>query len=151
MAEVTRPMSHLANIPPSIYHEEDGSNKAPYHRPTRPIIQLDTLKFLTASMGEVSNKQILLKSYVTGFPKESDMELKISTVKLKVPEDSNTILVKNLYLSCDPYMRPRMTKSEGSYTDSFTPGSVSLNHYYFNLFAFIFPINLKLGNRGRGK
>lgn len=81
------------------------------------------LKFLTASMGEVSNKQILLKSYVTGFPKESDMELKISTVKLKVPEDSNTILVKNLYLSCDPYMRPRMTKSEGSYTDSFTPGS----------------------------
>lgn len=74
-------------------------------------------------MAEVSNKQILLKNYVNGFPKESDMELKISTAKLKVPEDSNTILVKNLYLSCDPYMRPRMKKTEGSYTDSFTPGS----------------------------
>lgn len=74
-------------------------------------------------MGEVSNKQILLKNYVNGFPKESDMELKINTMKLKVPEDSNTVLVKNLYLSCDPYMRPRMKKMEGSYTESFTPGS----------------------------
>ncbi|XP_055813120.1 2-alkenal reductase (NADP(+)-dependent)-like [Solanum dulcamara] len=75
-------------------------------------------------MGEViSNKQILLKDYVNGFPKESDMELKISTIKLKIPEDSNTLLVKNLYLSCDPYMRPRMKKMEGSYTDSFIPGS----------------------------
>ncbi|KAK4725962.1 hypothetical protein R3W88_030879 [Solanum pinnatisectum] len=72
---------------------------------------------------EISNKQILLKDYVNGFPKESDMELKISSVKLKVPEDSNTVLVKNLYLSCDPYMRPRMKKTEGSYTDSFIPGS----------------------------
>ncbi|CAN4095645.1 unnamed protein product [Withania somnifera] len=51
------------------------------------------------------------------------MELKISTMKLKVSEDSNIVLVKNLYLSCDPYMRPRMNKSQGSYTDSFTPGS----------------------------
>ncbi|CAN4095644.1 unnamed protein product [Withania somnifera] len=74
-------------------------------------------------MEEVSNKQILLKNYVNGFPKESDMELKISTMKLKVSEDSNIVLVKNLYLSCDPYMRPRMNKSQGSYTDSFTPGS----------------------------
>ncbi|KAL3321638.1 hypothetical protein AABB24_039314 [Solanum stoloniferum] len=72
---------------------------------------------------EISNKQILLKDYVNGFPKESDMELKISSMKLKVPEDSNTVLVKNLYLSCDPYMRPRMKKTEGSYTDSFIPGS----------------------------
>ncbi|KAL2455952.1 NADP-dependent alkenal double bond reductase P2 [Forsythia ovata] len=73
---------------------------------------------------EVSNKQIVLKDYVIGFPKESDMFLKKTTIKLKVPEDStNSILVKNLYLSCDPYMRNRMSKSEGSYIDSFTPGS----------------------------
>ncbi|KAG5573737.1 hypothetical protein H5410_063503 [Solanum commersonii] len=77
---------------------------------------------------EISNKQILLKDYVNGFPKESDMELKINSMKLKVPEDSNTVLVKNLYLSCDPYMRPRMKKTEGSYTDSFTPGSVSTKY-----------------------
>ncbi|KAL0341386.1 UNVERIFIED_CONTAM: 2-alkenal reductase (NADP(+)-dependent) [Sesamum radiatum] len=73
---------------------------------------------------EVSNKQIVLRDYVKGFPKESDMTLKTSTVKLKVPEDcSDAILVKNLYLSCDPYMRNRMSKMEGSYVESFTPGS----------------------------
>ncbi|KAG8371268.1 hypothetical protein BUALT_Bualt13G0069900 [Buddleja alternifolia] len=73
---------------------------------------------------EVSNKKIILKNYVKGFPKESDMILETSTIKLKVPEDCNdAVLVKNLYLSCDPYMRGRMTKTEGSYVDSFTPGS----------------------------
>ncbi|KAL0359289.1 UNVERIFIED_CONTAM: 2-alkenal reductase (NADP(+)-dependent) [Sesamum angustifolium] len=73
---------------------------------------------------EVSNKQIVLRDYVKGFPKESDMTLKTCTVKLKVPEDcSDAILVKNLYLSCDPYMRNRMSKMEGSYVESFTPGS----------------------------
>ncbi|CAK9175747.1 unnamed protein product [Ilex paraguariensis] len=72
---------------------------------------------------EVSNKQIILKDYVIGFPKESDMILKTSTIKLKVPEGSNAVLLKNLYLSCDPYMRNRMRKMEGSYVESFTPGS----------------------------
>lgn len=73
---------------------------------------------------EVSNKQILLKNYVTGrYPKESDMEIRTSTVKLQVPEGSNAVLVKNLYLSCDPYMRGRMNEPHGSYVDSFTPGS----------------------------
>ncbi|KAK6130594.1 hypothetical protein DH2020_035686 [Rehmannia glutinosa] len=73
---------------------------------------------------EVSNKQIVLKDYVKGYPKESDMVLKTSSIKLKVPEDCHdAVLVKNLYLSCDPYMRNRMSKIEGSYVDSFTPGS----------------------------
>ncbi|KAK6116777.1 hypothetical protein DH2020_049510 [Rehmannia glutinosa] len=73
---------------------------------------------------EVSNKQIVLKDYVKGYPKESDMVLKTSIIKLKVPEDCHdAVLVKNLYLSCDPYMRNRMSKIEGSYVDSFTPGS----------------------------
>lgn len=75
---------------------------------------------------EVGNKQVILKHYVAGFPKESDMELKSTTVKLKLPEGSSgAILVKNLYLSCDPYMRSLMKKMEGHYTDAFTPGSVS--------------------------
>ncbi|XP_047333667.1 2-alkenal reductase (NADP(+)-dependent)-like [Impatiens glandulifera] len=73
---------------------------------------------------EASNKQITLKNYVTGFPKESDLEVKITTTRLKVPEATpNAILVKNLYLSCDPYMRNRMSKLEGSYIDSFIVGS----------------------------
>ncbi|KAL0432862.1 UNVERIFIED_CONTAM: 2-alkenal reductase (NADP(+)-dependent) [Sesamum latifolium] len=72
---------------------------------------------------EVSNKQVIFKGYVKGFPQESDMILKSSNVKLKVPEDCrDAVLVKNLYLSCDPYMRNRMGILQGSYIDSFTPG-----------------------------
>ena len=77
-------------------------------------------------MEEVKNQQVVLKDYVNGFPKESDMLLKTSAiVTLKLPQGSNAVLVKNLYLSCDPYMRGRMSKSHGSYVDSFTPDSVS--------------------------
>ncbi|OMO50975.1 Alcohol dehydrogenase superfamily, zinc-type [Corchorus capsularis] len=53
----------------------------------------------------VSNKQVVIKNYVSGFPKESDMEIITGSIKLKVESGSKAILVKNLYLSCDPYMR----------------------------------------------
>nr|XP_043609476.1 2-alkenal reductase (NADP(+)-dependent)-like [Erigeron canadensis] len=73
---------------------------------------------------QVNNKQIVLKDYVNGFPKESDMLLKASnTISLKLPHGSNGVLVKNLYLSCDPYMRTRMNKIDPGYVTSFTPGS----------------------------
>ncbi|XP_071720922.1 2-alkenal reductase (NADP(+)-dependent)-like [Rutidosis leptorrhynchoides] len=75
-------------------------------------------------MEEVRNKQVVLKDYVNGFPKESDMLLKSSAmINLKLSEGSKAVLVKNLYLSCDPYIRERMTKTEGSYFEPFTPGS----------------------------
>ncbi|KAK9205573.1 hypothetical protein WN943_015841 [Citrus x changshan-huyou] len=71
----------------------------------------------------VSNKQVILKNYVSGFPKETDMYVTTCLIELKVPKGSNGVLLKNLYLSCDPYMRPRMTKDmEGSYIESFEPG-----------------------------
>ncbi|KAK1390877.1 Double bond reductase [Heracleum sosnowskyi] len=75
-------------------------------------------------MGEmVENKQIVLKDYIKkGYPKESDMVKQVSKISLNVPDGSNGILVKNLYLSCDPYMRSRMTKSESGYVEAFTPG-----------------------------
>ncbi|WCJ21847.1 Zinc-binding dehydrogenase family protein [Euphorbia peplus] len=72
---------------------------------------------------EVSNKQVILKDYVSGFPKEADMYLNTCNINLKVPEgSSNCVLLKNLYLSCDPYMRGRMSNSPSS-ESSFTPGS----------------------------
>ncbi|EEF32564.1 alcohol dehydrogenase, putative [Ricinus communis] len=77
--------------------------------------------------GEVaSNKQVIFKDYVTGFPRESDMQVTTGTVTLKVPKGCNGILVKNLYLSCDPYMRILMTKpqlQDLSVFTSYTPGS----------------------------
>lgn len=55
------------------------------------------------------------------------MELKNSSIQLKLPQDSNVILVKNLYLSCDPYMRLRMLMNQDSSTiiACYIPGSVN--------------------------
>ncbi|XP_057772288.1 2-alkenal reductase (NADP(+)-dependent)-like [Salvia miltiorrhiza] len=78
---------------------------------------------------EMSNKQIILKDYVKGSPKESDMILKTSTVELKVPDGCDgAVLVKNLYLSCDPFVVVRMMKMEDSYFDSYTPGQVIMGY-----------------------
>ena len=66
-------------------------------------------------MAQVSNKQVILKDYVSGFPKESDMNIVDSTITLKLPEGSkDVVLLKNLYLSCDPYMRTLMSNPQGS-------------------------------------
>ncbi|ERN19425.1 hypothetical protein AMTR_s00069p00172120 [Amborella trichopoda] len=59
------------------------------------------LKEKMASGEELSNREIILKNYVIGFPKDTNMEIVSSSIKLKVPEGSNSILVKNLTLSCD--------------------------------------------------
>uniref|UniRef100_A0A5B7BVA4 Putative 2-alkenal reductase (NADP(+)-dependent) n=1 Tax=Davidia involucrata TaxID=16924 RepID=A0A5B7BVA4_DAVIN len=73
---------------------------------------------------EVSNKQIIFRDYVSGFPKESDMFVKTSsTIQLKIPEGSEAVLVKTLYLSCDPYMRNRMKNISYADAEPFTPGS----------------------------
>ncbi|KAG6402342.1 hypothetical protein SASPL_139220 [Salvia splendens] len=73
----------------------------------------------------VGNKQILFKGYIEGVPKESDMEFKLGNgMKLEAPKGSGAFLVKNLYLSCDPYMRGRMRDFHGSYIPPFVPGSV---------------------------
>ncbi|XP_061360184.1 NADPH-dependent oxidoreductase 2-alkenal reductase-like isoform X4 [Gastrolobium bilobum] len=69
-------------------------------------------------MAHVRNKQVILRDYVSGFPKETDMSIVESTLTLKLPEASNEVLLKNLYLSCDPYMQILMTNVE--------PGSVRL-------------------------
>ena len=69
---------------------------------------------------------MIFKDYVPGVLKESDMYITTSTIKLKVLEDcTNGVLVKNLYLSCDPYMRNRMRNFQGSYISPLKPGSVS--------------------------
>ncbi|KAM6550572.1 hypothetical protein CsatB_000380 [Cannabis sativa] len=74
-------------------------------------------------MAEVKNKQVLLRDYVSSNPKESDMYVTTSTLKLKLPQASNGVLVKNLYLSCDPCMVNCMKKhlNPASYVDSFKP------------------------------
>ncbi|KAG6700416.1 hypothetical protein I3843_08G107300 [Carya illinoinensis] len=73
-------------------------------------------------MAEVDNKQVIFKGYTENVPEESDMELKVSKIKLEAPKGSGAFLVKNLYLSCDPYMRGRMRDFRDSYIPPFVPG-----------------------------
>ena len=86
---------------------------------------------------QVRNKQVILKDFVSGFPKESDMYVSTNgTIKLKVPEGSNGVVVKNLYLSCDPYMRNLMKKpitenGDMESIDNLKPGLVRMHHFFY--------------------
>lgn len=91
----------------------------------------------------LSNKQVVLRDYANGPPKGSDMELmEVITNKsigVNVPQGSNAVLVKNLYLSCDLYMGPLMRKFQGQGHNgftSYTPGSVRI--FVLVLSSFLF-------------
>jgi NADPH-dependent curcumin reductase CurA len=73
----------------------------------------------------VTNRRVILKRYVTGLPSEDDMEVVTAKTTLAVPAGSEAVMVKNLYVSCDPYMRGRMTRHEvPSYVPDYVPGEV---------------------------
>lgn len=92
---------------------------------------------------EVENKQVILKGYIDAIPQETDMELKLSKIHLTLPPSESAILVKNLYLSCDPYMRGRMRDFHGSYIPPFVPSQVLyLPNYQTSIFHFFFTLNL---------
>ncbi|MED6112744.1 hypothetical protein PIB30_064428 [Stylosanthes scabra] len=75
-------------------------------------------------MAQVSNKQVVATRHITGSPIKSDMDLRTSTITLQLPPDaSNAVLVKNLYLSCDPYMRGTKGKEVKRLFHSFNPDS----------------------------
>lgn len=69
-------------------------------------------------MAEVRNRKVLLKRYVTGYPAEDDMEVVDGTVHLAVPQglQAPAVRLKNLYLSCDAWMRGRMSKRDDPVT-----------------------------------
>ncbi|XP_006645151.1 2-alkenal reductase (NADP(+)-dependent) [Oryza brachyantha] len=73
-----------------------------------------------------SNRKVVLRGYISRAPREDDMVLVDGgTVALRVPGGAPpAVLVRNLYLSCDPYMRGRMRDFQGSYVPPFKPGSV---------------------------
>lgn len=75
----------------------------------------------------MENKQVIFKGYIDGVPHETDMEFKVSKIDLSKVQGSGSgsIIVKNLYLSCDPYMRGRMRDFRESYIPPFVPGQVN--------------------------
>ncbi|WVZ53459.1 hypothetical protein U9M48_004398, partial [Paspalum notatum var. saurae] len=79
----------------------------------------------------VPNKKVVLRRHVTGFPSEEDMEIVEDIVDLRVPAGLTAVLMKNLYLSCDPWMRGRMSKyAEGDVrpASEFVVGEALLNY-----------------------
>ncbi|VAH57226.1 unnamed protein product [Triticum turgidum subsp. durum] len=73
-------------------------------------------------MAELKSRRVILKDYVEGYPTEAHMELLPAAPVDEAEEGS--VLVKNLYLSCDPYMRPKMSRPlHQSYTAAFVPGA----------------------------
>ncbi|KAG6536034.1 2-alkenal reductase (NADP(+)-dependent)-like [Zingiber officinale] len=79
-------------------------------------LKLNSRENQGAMATEVANKKVVLKRYIERgeTPTESIMELVTAeAITLKVPEASPpAVLVKNLYLSCDPYGRFIMSRPE---------------------------------------
>ncbi|KAI6684325.1 hypothetical protein NL676_030238 [Syzygium grande] len=73
---------------------------------------------------QMENRQVIFKGFIERVPRETDMEFRVGSINgsLKAPAGSGAFLVKNLYLSCDPYMRGRMRDSRTSYIPPFVPG-----------------------------
>ena len=71
-------------------------------------------------MSDYFNREIHLESRPVGLPQESNF--KLAEVEVAAPADGG-ILVKNLYMSVDPYMRGRMLDRK-SYVPPFQVGAV---------------------------
>nr|XP_009408976.1 PREDICTED: 2-alkenal reductase (NADP(+)-dependent)-like [Musa acuminata subsp. malaccensis] len=57
---------------------------------------------------ELENKHIIIKHAIDGLPTESDFELRSAPLVLSVAQGSKEVVVKNLFLSIDPYQLNRM-------------------------------------------
>ena len=66
----------------------------------------------------MTSREIRLKRYPTGVPTDADFEM--ATVELPSPADGE-VLVKNLWMSVDPYMRGRMS-GQNTYVQGFALG-----------------------------
>lgn len=78
---------------------------------------------------EVTNKYIVIKNHIEDAPKESHFDLKTEAFALSVESGSDDIIVKNLYISIDPYLINRMKSQSSShkaisFATPITPGQV---------------------------
>ncbi|XP_027176923.1 NADPH-dependent oxidoreductase 2-alkenal reductase-like [Coffea eugenioides] len=63
---------------------------------------------------EVTNRYVVIKHNIDGAPLESDFELRTEALSLWIEPGKYDVIVKNLYLSVDPYQLNRM-KSPGCF------------------------------------
>ena len=83
---------------------------------------------------DVINRYVTIKAHVDVAPRESDFELKASPLALSLDPSSNEVIVKNLYLSVDPYQINRMksyssSQKNSSYAVGIIPGEVISKHF----------------------
>lgn len=86
---------------------------------------------------EVMNRFIAIKASIDGFPQESEFEIKTETLSLSIGVGTNQVLVKNLYVSIDPYQLNRMKSQSSSqsainFASTIIPGEVSYQNYRYN-------------------
>ncbi|PON88989.1 Alcohol dehydrogenase superfamily, zinc-type [Trema orientale] len=78
---------------------------------------------------EVINRYVTVKTQINGEPKESDFEIKSTPLVLSAEPGSNDVVLKNLYVSIDPYQINRLkafssTQKTSGYATAITPGQV---------------------------
>ncbi|KAL1532691.1 2-alkenal reductase (NADP(+)-dependent)-like [Salvia divinorum] len=78
-------------------------------------------------MEAVNNKFVAVKGHINGAPAESDFEIKSETIFLSLKGKEVEVIIKNLYVSVDPYQLNRMkTQSSSqaaiSFATAITPG-----------------------------
>jgi len=85
------------------------------------------LLLLLPSM-EVVNRYVATRHHIEGAPTEADFEVVVDTARWT--PDSGEVLVRNLFLSIDPYQLNRMKRSSASHgaVDGILPGQVSHSH-----------------------
>ncbi|KAF9388763.1 hypothetical protein CPB97_000451 [Podila verticillata] len=71
----------------------------------------------------VQNKSVIFLKHPTEFPVVGE-HFEVQTKELSVTLQPNDVLVKNLFISLDPYMRGRMRDTDKSYTAGFQIGHV---------------------------
>ncbi|KAJ4837658.1 hypothetical protein Tsubulata_813868 [Turnera subulata] len=63
---------------------------------------------------EVSNRYVTIKTHIHGAPEESNFEVQAETVALTIQPGSNDIIVRNVYVSVDPYQINRLKSYSSS-------------------------------------
>ena len=83
---------------------------------------------------EVNNRYITITNHIQGSAKESDFELKVVPLGLSVEPGSSEVIVRNLWVSIDPYQLNRMKRYSSSQKTiqsavGITPGQVRTSIY----------------------
>lgn len=80
-------------------------------------------------MAEVKSRFVTIKHHINGAPSESDFEIRTETISLLVGDESKELVVKNMYVSVDPYQLNRMknlsaSQAAISFASAVIPGQV---------------------------